>query len=191
MKSSKIRTKVSAQKTVYTFAHLRSVSRECLEHAKAEEAGSTLMICGSMIFSAFTVEAFLNHIGASVTTFWSSVERRLSPPEKLEVLGKLFGLRFDYSTRPFQTFRQMFRFRDALAHGKTESITEDRIQLLRAGERPKLPATAWEKEMTMKNAQVFFEDTRAIWLILAKEAGVDEYQLAIPYEHGYIAHKLL
>jgi len=191
MKSSKIRTEVSAHKSMHTFAYLRSVSRECLERSKEQEAGSKLMICASMTFSAFTVEAFLNHLGANSTTFWSSVEHKLSPLDKLEVLARLFALTPDFGRRPFQTLRQMFRFRDALAHGKTETVIKDSIQFLSEGEKPQMPATTWENEMTIENAQIYFEDTRAIWLILAKKIGIDEYLLAIPDEHGYVARKSL
>jgi hypothetical protein len=145
------------------------------------------MLSASMVFSAFTVEACLNHIGANRTTFWSSVERKLSPPDKLDLLANLFGLKIDFSKRPFQTFKRMFRLRDALAHGKTESITEESTQLLREGEHPKMPMTNWEKEINLRNAKIYFEDTKAIFQILCDKATMDPLDLFVGSDYESVS----
>jgi hypothetical protein len=145
------------------------------------------MLSASMVFSAFTVEAYLNHIGANRTKFWPSVERRLSPPDKLDLLVSLFGLKIDFSKRPFQTFKRMFRFRDALAYGKTEYMTEESTQFLREGERPKMPLTNWEKEINFRNANIYLEDTKVIFQILCVQASMDPMDLFVGSEHGSVS----
>jgi hypothetical protein len=144
------------------------------------------MLSASMVFSAFTVEAFLNHVGANRTTFWSTVERKLSPPDKLGLLATFLGLEIDFSKRPFQTFRRMFRLRDALAHGKTESMTEDSTQFLRDGEHPKQPMTAWEKEINFRNAKIYFNDTKAMVQIICDKATMDPMELMVGSEYESI-----
>lgn len=80
----------------------------------------------------------------------------------------------------------MFRLRDALAHGKTESMTEDSTQFLREGERPKLPMTNWEKEINFRNAKIYYEDTKAIVQIICDKTGMDPMQLMIGSEYESI-----
>ena len=144
------------------------------------------MLSSSMVFSAFTVEAFLNHVGANQTKFWPSVERKLSPPDKLDLFATIFDLKIDFGKRPFQTFKRMFRLRDALAHGKTESMTEDSTQFLREGERPKLPLTNWEKEINFRNAKTYYDDTKAIVQIICDKTGMDPMQLMVGSEYESI-----
>jgi hypothetical protein len=145
------------------------------------------MLSASMVFSAFTVEAFLNHVGANRTTFWSSVERKLSPPDKLDLLANLFGLKIDFSKRPFQTFKRMFRLRDALAHGKTESMTAESTQFLREGECPQMPMTNWEKEINFRNAKIYLEDAKAIFQILCVKVSMDPMDLMVGSEYESVS----
>jgi hypothetical protein len=189
MKTNKRRVHISAHRTVNTFARLRTISYECYERAKETNAGSTLMLSASMVFSAFTVEAFLNHIGANRTTFWSSVERKLLPRDKLDLLANLYDLEIDFSKRPFQTFKRMFRLRDALAHGKTESITEESTKLLREDEQPEISMTNWEKEINFRNAKMYFDDSKALFEILCTKTSMDPMDLMVGSEYESISRK--
>ena len=74
------------------------------------------------VFSAFTVEAYMNHLGQNQVAGWGILERKLSPREKLDFLSTALHFTVDWSRRPYQSFDVMLKLRDALAHGKTEPI---------------------------------------------------------------------
>lgn len=183
---AKIRKAVSARKTVNTFVRLRSISKECYDRAMAEESGRTLMISASMLFSAFTFEAFLNHIGSTYTNLWEFVDR-LSPKNKLQVLANIKGFRVDFGSRPFQTVARMFRLRDMLAHGKTQEVHEGSVQRLEEHEKPRLPMTKWEKEINPTNAKRYLEDTYKAMVIICEQFGIDQSELFVGSTHELVA----
>lgn len=79
---------VKIERTVNASAFLRSISYFCHEQVILNEKGKTLYIAASMMFSAFSIEAFLNHLGSLRIPSWGRVETRLSPKAKLKRLLK-------------------------------------------------------------------------------------------------------
>jgi hypothetical protein len=73
--------------------------------------------------TAFAFEAYLNHVGPQVLSCWRSLER-LSPNSKLELLCETLkvSLPGTKGERPLQTINELFRFRNTLAHGRSETI---------------------------------------------------------------------
>ena len=90
-----------------------------LELAKTEEVGSMYALVSSLIFSAFAMEAYLNHLGNLREKEWDKVERSYSKLEKLKKFCKCANLTVDQKARPYITVTEIFRFRDQMAHGKT------------------------------------------------------------------------
>ena len=74
------------------------------------------------LFFAFAFEAYLNHVGAEELPFWDEIDR-ISHEKKLTVLSKHLRFTKDLSRRPLQTILELFKLRDALAHGRTEKLT--------------------------------------------------------------------
>lgn len=184
------RKTVSAHRTIRTFALLWSVSYDCFQRAENDENGRTFMLCASMVFSAFTVEAFLNHVGANRIEFWDYIERN-SWRNKLKLFSMRFGISIDYRKRPFHTVKLMFQFRDALAHGKTKTMTEDTIQNLREGQRPTLPMTKWEKKITLRNAKLYLHDIDAVVHIFCDKANFDYIKLTGISDGGSISRAIM
>ena len=46
-----------------------------LKRAKEDETGSLLQLKASVVFLAFTFEAYLNHVGCEEIKFWDEIER--------------------------------------------------------------------------------------------------------------------
>jgi hypothetical protein len=113
------------------------------------------------VFSAFSLEAYLNHLGATRFRCWEELER-LSVDAKLSLLLENLGQSPDFSKRPFQTTKILFRIRNQLAHGKTEKVEEATIQKLFPGERPRYPEGSWERLCTKSHAVRFHEDSVAV-----------------------------
>lgn len=152
----------TAKRTVNTYVALAEASARMLTNAKATEEGCAYNIMGSMLFCAFCLEAYLNHLGSNVQAGWDIVERKLSPHEKLDLLSQAIGYKLDKGCRPFQTFREAFKFRDALVHAKPFSAHAP----VRSGvippisdEAPEELKARWEKWVTLEKAQRFYDDT--------------------------------
>jgi hypothetical protein len=177
---------VVAEKTVYTVGYLRSVSWHALEDAKESERGSYFNLMTSLVFSAFTLEAYLNHLGAKIIPFWLTIERNLSPAKKLEIIAVQLAKPIDYGRRPFQSFKVIFQLRDFLAHGRTEHLTEKSIQFLSDGDKPELPKAKWQRQVTIENVQRYCDDTKEIIEYLHSASGLDFNPLHVPETAGWL-----
>ncbi len=163
--------KVKVDRMVLAYSYLQASSWNALEQAKEAETGRFYNCMTAMLHSAFCLEAYLNHLGAKKVTCWNVLERKLSPGDKLEVLAKTMNFSIDVSQRPFQTFKQIFGFRNALVHARTEYVSVESEQRLGEGERPSKPQADWEKMISLRIAQRFFDDTRAMIVMLHAQAG--------------------
>ncbi|EDN67308.1 conserved hypothetical protein [Beggiatoa sp. PS] len=154
MKNSKIRqVQVKTKRNVITHAYLKMASYNALEQAKQTETGSFYNLMTSMLCCAFAMEAFLNHIGEQQINRWDILKKKLSPNEKLEVITSTIGYKIEKGKRPFQTFQEIFKFRNTLVHAESEYLEEESEQKLIMEEVPKQPKTNWEKQVNLETAQ--------------------------------------
>jgi hypothetical protein len=94
-----------------------------LAQAEKPESGAMYDCMMAGVFAAFTVEAFLNHLGRLKVPNWDEIERNKGPQEKLVHLATSQRWQLSLGKRPFQTLRRMIFLRNALAHGKSERPT--------------------------------------------------------------------
>ncbi len=154
---------VSSERSVYTHAYLYSAAAWALEQAEASEEGRFYNCMSSIILSAFCMEAYLNHIGSELLPYWDDeIKKGLSIQNKLKIVCHHVNLVPDFSRRPFQSFKQIVKFRNLLAHAMTEKISEKGTQTIRNGERVKHPETWWEKQSRLQIAKRWLDDTKAI-----------------------------
>lgn len=149
--------KRQVKRRLSTYSRLRGVSWIALKQAEKSSKDRFYHCLSVMLFSAFSLEAYLNHLGARELDCWDTLKRKLSPQEKLQLLAAAMDFEVDYSCRPFQTFKQIFWFRNTLVHAETELVT---MELLKEGES--VPLTRWEKLVTLEVAQQFHSDAKAI-----------------------------
>ena len=114
--------KMEGTATFYPFAYLWNGAVSAFESAKTSPTGSNYHRVSAALFSAFAIEAHFNHIGESLWPFWEQVERNLSWESKSRFIGEKLNVKVDFGCRPFQTLRELFSFRDRLAHGKNQII---------------------------------------------------------------------
>ena len=169
MKSKK---KVLVKREIYTYAHLRNISHLAYRDALENPRGRFNKCLTSMLFSAFCLEAYLNHVGDQKVSFWNDIERKLSPMEKLKVLSAFLNFDINYGIKPFQTFREIFLFRQKLVHGKSHYFDIEEEQSLDDDEFPSSPQADWEKLINLEMTRVFFEDTDKISTVIHKQAGL-------------------
>lgn len=118
------KAKVSKKRTVHTYAELWHGSRILLERAQAEQKGSKWLWMASLFLTAFSFEAYLNHVGPKTLECWDVLEV-LSPEGKLDIICESLGIIFSKDRRPYQTIHELIKFRNNLAHGKTVTVEEN------------------------------------------------------------------
>lgn len=88
-----------------------------LDRDDPEKANLTPIV----VFLAFSIESYLNSLGARELEIWDEIER-LPWRSKVEILHKVAGRTPDWGREPLQFATEVFRLRDKLAHGKPEQV---------------------------------------------------------------------
>jgi hypothetical protein len=141
------------QTHIVAFLQLNRLQQFFFREATTREADSENMFLAGLLFLAFTLEAYLDHIGSKVLPDWSKRATRLSLEEKLKVVSEHLGLVFDIESDPWKAARDIRKLRNPVAHGK-DSILEYATRLdgpvsLRGFER--LP-TEWQRLASKEQA---------------------------------------
>ena len=174
---AKHKAKVSKERQANTYAEMWQASNVVLDKAKKDPEGSYYQLMASLIFTTFTLEAYLNHIGQRIFKCWNDLEQ-LSPSRKLNVIAEKLEVGKDDGKRPFQTVSKLFRFRNDIAHGKSVSVKHEKQSVVvddtfddYMHERPERP---WEKYCTLQNAKRARVDVESIIQTLHKASGTSD-----------------
>lgn len=178
----KRKVKIEKERQVVTYAELWHTSWSLLKQGQSQEEGSYHQFIGSLVFTAFSLEAYLNHIGPKVFRNWAALER-LAPREKLDIIAEKIGLHVDYGKQPWGIMKELFGFRNDVAHGKSIKIADEQIVSL--GEDDCMRAfaqTRWERFCTRRNAEKARKDVEEMVEALHAKAGIkDEF----PFVTGF------
>lgn len=159
---------------------------DALEKAKSIKKGSFYQIMSCLVFSAFTVEAYLNHVGERKIEYWNEIEK-IEPLAKVKVLYLHLKLRFDPSKRPIQTIKQLFKFRNLMAHGKTEKLKgSGMLKKPRPDPGENLVETKWEKFCNQKEAECAIRDIKQVLETLHDAAGFEKNTLYSPGSGSHV-----
>ena len=155
-----------SKQTINTYVYLCQTSKHFLEIAKkTPSATKSPSVIASLMFTAFMVEAYCNHLGKEKFPDW----------EKIEKLCTKVGLNHDNGVRPLQTISELFKFRNSIAHGR--SISEP-IQpngsMCQPGEfsLTEYEDIVWQKYENLDKAERAFEDACAFIGSLHRMAGL-------------------
>ncbi len=184
----KRKVSVSSERSVYTYVYLNLAADWAFEQAEGTNEGRFYNCMSSIILSAFCIEAYLNHIGSELLPYWDEeVSKGLSIHNKLKIICHHLNLAPDYSRRPFQSFRNIVKYRNLLAHATSERISEKGVQMVRDDQRAKDPETWWEKHTNLQTAKRWLADTESIITEIHKAAGKGDIVfgiLSIGDHHG-------
>ena len=173
----KRRSKINKERQVITYAELWHTSEWLLKQGQNQEEGSFHQFMGSLAFTAFSFEAYLNHIGPRVFRNWEALER-LGPKEKLDIMAEKIGLSVEYGKRPWGIMKELFGFRNEIAHGKSIKIAEEQIVPLGKEDDcvRELAKTRWERFCTRQNAEGARKDVEEMVKALYAKAEIkDEF----------------
>ncbi len=164
MDKSKAKVTIKKEREVNTYADMWHTSHFLLNKGIEDQKGCYHQFMASLVFTAFTLEAYFNHIGPQLFKCWSDLER-LGPKEKLNIIAERLSIKIEYGKPPWQVMKHLFGFRNDIAHGKSQIIRLSKIvpqrkfSDIRLGE---LVRTEWEIYCTKINAQKAREDVEAI-----------------------------
>jgi hypothetical protein len=179
MESGRVRATVKRSRNVNTFAELSWANWVLLENTEQQREGWFYECLTTIVMAAFKFEAYLNHVGAAVfPSYWKELER-LSHIQKRNIICAHLRIVKADGERPWQTLNDLFKFRNWVAHGRSEIL--DPPEALERGELEQLrrnkPLAAWEKLCTTEFARRAYEDTEAIMRLIHSAAGLDEADL--------------
>ena len=175
--------KITKERKLITYSDLWRTSEVLLDRAKAEPVSSYYTVLASLAFSAFALEAFLNHIGEHLFTTWREMEP-LSPKAKINVLCERLALTPKWGAQPWQVVPEIIGFRNKLAHGKNEVLRfEDVVEKDEKYDdiwREFLFAD-WQRYATAENAERVRKQLTALFTMIHARAGIEEDWL---FRHG-------
>jgi hypothetical protein len=154
--------------------------------AEGKVNGSYYQRVGCLAFCAFALEAYFNHLGQLTLSYWEEVEFA-SPLVKLRLLAAEFQVQFDASRRPLQTVIELFRYRNWLAHSRSERFTEESEHNAEAYEDTfyDTPLHRWEAFAALTNMTRAIEDAEAVITLLnAKSPNPELIPLAASSHSG-------
>ena len=82
---------------------------------------SAVRVVPIVVFMAFSIEAYVNSVGARVIPYWAELER-LPWKKKIGILHLAAGKKCDWGKGDLQFADSVFGLRDKLAHGKPERV---------------------------------------------------------------------
>lgn len=142
--------RVEKERTVHTYSELWHASKCVLDAGLTQPIGSTWQFLSSLMLTAFTFEAYLNHVGPRTIECWGQLDR-LPPWAKFQLLCERLNVNFEKGpgARPLQTIAQLLDFRNTIAHGRSVEIrnapevrlADDQLDSYLG----RVPLTPWEK----------------------------------------------
>ena len=163
---------VRGKKTTITFVYMRTGAKHMLELAEQSQDGQLYALIASLVFSAFTLESYLNHLGQLRHSDWDKIERQYPKLKKYKMFCEAAKLEVDFTARPYCTMVELFAFRDQMAHGKT---TTEAVRTMIDADGPRLPQinndTDWQAFATIERAREGIDDVEALVKELHKANG--------------------
>lgn len=179
MTDGKSRKAVSVDTERYPHTLFNTGAWALIDEIEEDIAGHGFAYLGSILFSAFMIEAYLNYLGSlKLESSWSQVERALSPEAKLRLLAGMIGLHLDFGKPPFQTFKELFKLRNAISHAKPELIHTPEIDWPEDEVAPYIPLTGkslFYEPPSREKARRILEYAEQIIETLHSKANIEDY----------------
>jgi len=173
---------VTQERKVITYADFWRTAEVLLEKAQTEPRGSYYLILGSLTFSAFALEAFLNHVGESVFESWSDLES-INPRAQVNVICERIGIKPSWGAQPWQIVPEIIGFRNKIAHGKNAMLKFEAVVPQDQYEevRRQFLIADWQKYATEQNAVRVRVTLKELFELLHKTAAIEDDYL---FHHG-------
>jgi hypothetical protein len=184
MKSDQ-KVSVTTEREVITYSHMWHTSACLLKKGQEQEAASFHQFMASLVFTAFTLEAYLNHVGPNLLPCWEYLERQ-NPKEKLRLIAKHLGITVNFGNRPWKIMSELFEFRNTIAHGKSMTFKPSvKVVLLEEHQTDiSMAKTRWELFCTQQNAERARADVEKMVFTLYEAAKSAGHPTGYPFVKG-------
>jgi hypothetical protein len=167
-----LETVVKGQFETIAFAYMNIGATHMLELAESSDDGQLYNLISCITFSAFTLEAYFNHLGSHLHDDWQSKELKLSKLQKYKSFCKDLKIDIDFSKRPYSTITKMFSYRDTMAHGKTTCDQVNKNIAIEIDNPTNFSAGApWLEFSTIENSKMVLNDMQQVVKELHLAAG--------------------
>lgn len=161
-----------------TYSEHWHSSRTFLKLGIENPKGSYHQFLGSIVFTAFTLEAFLNHVGEALFKSWPELEK-LTPKGKIDVIAEKLGIAVNYGSMPWQIVPEIIGVRNKIAHGKNELLQDERMLTVdtydeKMGEILRAP---WQNYANQKSAERAREKVEEICKTIWAKTSFKEHEL--------------
>ena len=162
-----------------TYAEHWATAGCLLDRAEREKKGSYHQYLACIRFTAFTLEAFLNHIGEELFESWRDDLEQTNVRGKIRIIADKVGLKVDWGETLWQGVAEIIAFRNKVAHGKNERLFEELdLPLDKYDEHLNVFLKSdWQKVATMDNAKRLKEVVADVCLKIWVASGNSEYAL--------------
>lgn len=115
------KVKVSLFRKQITYSDHWNAAKIYLHEGKEAKRYSYYKYLSSVLFVAFSLEAFLNHVGEEIFTAWEEMEK-LPPKSKIAVICEKLAIKLNYGILPWQIIPEIIGIRNKIAHGKNSLL---------------------------------------------------------------------
>lgn len=169
---------VNIERTIRPYDEFYNLTYYSLQEAERTEEGRFYNSLITMVFCAFSLEAYLNHLGEQKVSNWYSIERSLNYSQKLKLIADTTKNKIDMREKPYCFMNSIFDYRKLIVHGKTSRLTKK--QSIIPNTIPDMPLAFWEKMTTLQKARDFRIHTKDIIESLSKNIEDNEIPLGTP-----------
>ena len=181
--------KAKGKHRTITYTYLYFAAFRSYEEGLNSDRGSFYFNLNSIVMSAFSFEAFMNHCGKhfheeELLKSWDEFKWKKSL-QKFDIITALSNLKIDKSTYPYQSIPELIKLRNSLAHGETETVYSE-VEFERYEEiRDKLFKPKWVEKCNSEQAKRFLEDVREMISIIHRNIFESDDPFAIMSEGFY------
>jgi len=175
-------------KEIRTYYDLNHGSDALIRIANEFPQGSYFTLMSSILLRAFALEAYLNDIGAKTFVFWEEVDS-IRVLDKYNLFCKHLKIDADYSKRPYQTLKELFKFRNEIAHGRSQLINVTKEVSSLEDPFDHIPKPKWKEYCNLKNAERVKKDIEKIITELHERLGLGKYPFMDSVGYGGITLK--
>jgi len=145
------KVRIRRERMAKPYCDMWKMAERLAARAKEKSIGWHWDCLAALVFAAFTVEGYLNHIGHVKCQDWDDLDR-LPPLAKLRFLCRLLSIEYRPGDPAFQTVGQLFKFRNSVAHPHSEPVIREDVVSKDLYEKKLYdrPETDWERFVTME-----------------------------------------
>jgi hypothetical protein len=172
------KVKTSRERLLVTYAEHWQSSQTFLKLGIENPEGSYHQFLGSIVFTAFSLEAFLNHVGEAIFKSWPELEK-LTPKGKVNLITEKLGVKVDYGSMPWQIIPEIIGVRNKIAHGKNELLRDERMLTVDTYDEKmgEILRSHWQSYVTQQSAERACEKVQEICKTIWAKANFKELEL--------------